>query len=41
MLTAELVATQMLLLYPGGTLLRESADIHGGLKACGAFWQAH
>lgn len=41
MLTAELVATQMFLLYPSGTLLRESVDIHGGLKACMAVWQAH
>lgn len=42
MLKAELLATQMFPLYPGGTLLREreSADIHGGPKACGAVWQA-
>lgn len=41
MITAELVATQMFLLYPSGTLLRETVDMHGGLKACGAAWQAH
>lgn len=36
----ELVATQMFLLHPNGTMLRESADNHGGLRACGAVWQA-
>lgn len=40
MLTAELVASQMSLLYPSGTLLGESADIHGGLEACIAVRQA-
>ena len=38
--TAGLVTMQMFLEYPGGTLLKDSVDIHGGLKTCGAVWQA-